>query len=38
MLFGCASFHPGSDSSINISGFCDKEIDAQMQDGAGAGA
>jgi peptide/nickel transport system substrate-binding protein len=30
ILFGCDSFHPGSDSSINIAGFCDKKIDAQM--------
>ena len=32
VLFGCASFVPGSDSSINISGFCDEAIDQQMQD------
>ncbi|HEX6094517.1 MAG TPA: ABC transporter substrate-binding protein, partial [Dongiaceae bacterium] len=32
VLFGCDSFHPGSDSSVNISGFCDKEIDAKMKD------
>jgi peptide/nickel transport system substrate-binding protein len=31
ILFGCDSFHPGSDSSINIAGFCDKKIDAQMK-------
>ncbi len=31
VLFSCANFHPGSDASINISGFCDKGIDAQMQ-------
>jgi peptide/nickel transport system substrate-binding protein len=31
VLLSCASFHPGSDSSINIAGFCDKDIDAQMQ-------
>ena len=30
VLLGCDSFHPGSDASINISGFCDKNIDAQM--------
>ena len=30
VLFGCESFHPGSDSSINFSGFCDKKINAQM--------
>ncbi|MEZ5793222.1 ABC transporter substrate-binding protein [Albidovulum sp.] len=31
VLLSCASFHPGSDASVNISGFCDKEIDGQMQ-------
>ena len=31
ILFGCSSFTPGSDSSINISGFCDKDIDTKMQ-------
>ena len=31
VLLSCASFHPGSDSSINISGFCDKGVDATMQ-------
>jgi peptide/nickel transport system substrate-binding protein len=31
ILFGCSSFNEGSDSSINIAGFCDKEIDAKMQ-------
>ncbi|MFF4257122.1 ABC transporter substrate-binding protein [Streptomyces sp. NPDC001663] len=30
VLLSCASFHPGSDSSINISGFCDKGIDTKM--------
>jgi peptide/nickel transport system substrate-binding protein len=30
ILFGCDSFHPGSDSSINIAGFCDKKIDGEM--------
>ncbi|ABC22978.1 ABC transporter substrate-binding protein [Rhodospirillum rubrum] len=30
VLFSCGSFHPGSDSSINMSGFCDKTIDAQI--------
>ena len=30
ILFGCASFTPGSDSSINIAGFCDKDIQAKM--------
>ncbi|RUZ73061.1 ABC transporter substrate-binding protein [Mesorhizobium sp. M7A.F.Ca.US.006.01.1.1] len=31
ILFSCASFRDGSDASINIAGFCDKEIDAKMQ-------
>ncbi|MFZ1480245.1 MAG: ABC transporter substrate-binding protein [Paracoccaceae bacterium] len=31
VLLGCASFHPGSDSSVNISGYCNEEIDARMQ-------
>ncbi len=31
VLFGCNSFHPGSDSSVNIAGFCDKEIEAKME-------
>jgi peptide/nickel transport system substrate-binding protein len=30
ILFGCESFHPGSDSSINMAGFCNKSINAQM--------
>jgi peptide/nickel transport system substrate-binding protein len=30
ILFGCESFHPGSDSSINIAGFCNKKINDQM--------
>jgi peptide/nickel transport system substrate-binding protein len=30
VLFGCESFHPGTDSSINIAGFCDKKINAKM--------
>ncbi|WP_395019854.1 ABC transporter substrate-binding protein [Dongia sp.] len=32
ILFGCDSFHEGSDSSVNIAGFCDKEIDAKMKE------
>ena len=32
VLLSCASFTPGSDSSINISGFCNKPIDGQIQD------
>jgi peptide/nickel transport system substrate-binding protein len=30
-LFSCDSFHPGSDTSINISGLCDKTIDGMMK-------
>lgn len=30
ILLGCASFVPGSDSSINISGYCDKAVQAKM--------
>lgn len=30
VLFGCGSFHPDSDSSVNISGFCDHGIDQAM--------
>ena len=30
VLFGCDYFHPGSDASPNISGFCDKSIESQM--------
>lgn len=31
ILFGCESFTEGSDSSINISGFCDQEINDKMK-------
>ncbi len=31
VMYSCASFHPGSDLSVNISGFCDKALDAKMQ-------
>ena len=36
--FGCTAFVPGSDSSPNIPGFCDKSIDAQIAAGAYAQA
>jgi len=36
VLLSCESFHPGSDSSVNTSGFCDKQIDAKMKTAAGA--
>ena len=29
--FGCAAFHPGSDSSTNIPGFCDPALDARLR-------
>lgn len=32
VLFSCASFRASSDASINISGFCDKDIDAAMEE------
>jgi peptide/nickel transport system substrate-binding protein len=35
ILFGCESFHPGSDSSINIAGFCNKKINADMHHALG---
>ena len=31
VLYGCDSFHAGSDSSINIAGWCDKKVDADMK-------
>lgn len=34
VLLSCASFNPGSDSSINIAGYCNKSIDAQMSTAA----
>jgi peptide/nickel transport system substrate-binding protein len=37
VLFGCDSFHPGSDNSVNIAGFCDKAIDAKMKHAAATG-
>lgn len=30
VLLSCGAFHPGSDASINISGFCDKSLDAAI--------
>ncbi len=30
VLFSCASFREGSDSSVNISGVCDKGLDADL--------
>jgi peptide/nickel transport system substrate-binding protein len=31
VLFSCKSFHPGSDDSINMTGFCSHRIDSEMQ-------
>jgi peptide/nickel transport system substrate-binding protein len=31
VLLGCDSFHPGSDTSINMAGYCNKTIDAEMK-------
>ena len=31
VLLSCDSFHPQSNSSINISGMCDKTLDERMQ-------
>jgi peptide/nickel transport system substrate-binding protein len=31
VLLSCASFTPGSDSSINIAGYCNKDLDAKMK-------
>jgi peptide/nickel transport system substrate-binding protein len=30
VLLSCASFHPGSDSSINMGGYCDHSFDAKI--------
>lgn len=30
VLFSCASFRPGTDASVNISGLCDKGLDADL--------
>jgi len=30
VLLSCAGFHPGSNNSINIAGYCNKSIDAKM--------
>jgi peptide/nickel transport system substrate-binding protein len=37
VLFGCDGFHPESDNSVNIAGFCDKAIDAKMKDAQATG-
>jgi len=30
VLLSCSQFHPGSDNSINIAGYCNKALDAKM--------
>jgi peptide/nickel transport system substrate-binding protein len=37
VLLGCDSFHPGSDTSINMSGYCNKTVNAEMQKALGLG-
>lgn len=37
ILFSCGSFHEGSDSSINIAGICNKDIDAKMKEALSLG-
>jgi peptide/nickel transport system substrate-binding protein len=37
VLLGCDSFHPGSDTSINMSGYCNKAVDAEMKKALGLG-
>jgi peptide/nickel transport system substrate-binding protein len=32
VLFGCGSFQEGSDSSINIAGFCNEAVEAKMKE------
>jgi peptide/nickel transport system substrate-binding protein len=38
VLFGCDSFTPGSDSSVNMSGICDKALDDRMKAAMAMGA
>jgi peptide/nickel transport system substrate-binding protein len=37
ILLGCDSFHPNSNSSPNIAGFCDKQIEAKMDQASTTG-
>ncbi len=30
VMFSCGSFHPNSDSSINIAGYCDRSVQAKI--------
>ena len=36
VLLGCGSFHPGSDTSINMSGYCNKADRRRDEEGAPA--
>jgi peptide/nickel transport system substrate-binding protein len=36
VLASCGAFHPGSDSSLNMSGFCDPAIDVAMREAEAA--
>jgi peptide/nickel transport system substrate-binding protein len=36
-VFGCTAFHAGSDSSPNISGFCEPALDARVMDAIARG-
>ena len=38
VLLGCDSFHPGSDTSVNMAGFCNKPIHNDDEEGAQARA
>ena len=33
-LFGCENFHPGSDSSVNMSGYCSKPVEDVLNQAA----
>ncbi|WP_419728218.1 ABC transporter substrate-binding protein [Lichenicola sp.] len=33
-LFGCENFHPGSDSSVNIAGYCSKPVEDVLNQAA----
>ena len=37
ILLGCDSFHPNSNSSPNIAGFCDQQIEAKMDQASTTG-
>jgi peptide/nickel transport system substrate-binding protein len=37
VLLGCESFHPGSDTSVNMAGYCNKKINNEMKKALGLG-